>query len=57
VTVHGRDEVVVVSAEEFRRLKGDLTGEALITAMQASPYRDVDIESRRMEMPVRKVDL
>jgi len=26
VTVHGRDEVVVISAEEFRRLKGDLTG-------------------------------
>ena len=30
VTVHGRDEVVVISAEEFRRLKGDLTDEALI---------------------------
>ena len=23
VTVHGRDEVVVISAEEFRRLKGE----------------------------------
>src|ERR1700678_3059437 len=47
VTVHGRDEVVVVSAEEFRRLKGDRTGEALIAAMQASPHRDIDIEPRR----------
>jgi prevent-host-death family protein len=28
VTVHGRDEVVVVSAEEFRRLKGKRSGEA-----------------------------
>ena len=37
VTVHGRDEVVVIAAEEFRRLKGDLTGQALIAAMQASP--------------------
>ena len=27
VTVHGRDEVVVIAAEEFRRLKGELTGE------------------------------
>jgi prevent-host-death family protein len=36
VTVRGRDEVVVIAAEEFRRLKGDLTGEALIAAMQAS---------------------
>jgi prevent-host-death family protein len=57
VTVHGRDEVVVISAEEFRRLKGDLTGEALIAAMQASPYRDIDIEPARMPMPVRKVSI
>ena len=57
VTVHGRDEVVVISAEEFRRLKGDLTGEALIAAMQASPHRDIDIEPRRTPMPVRKVSL
>jgi prevent-host-death family protein len=57
VTVHGRDEVVVISAEEFRRLKGDPTGEALIAAMQASPYRDIDIEPRRTPMPVREVVL
>jgi prevent-host-death family protein len=57
VTVHGRDEVVVISAEEFRRLKGDPTGEALIAAMQASPHRGIDIEPRRAPMPVRKVSL
>ncbi len=57
VTVHGRDEVVVVSAEEFRRLKGDLTGEALIAAMQASPAREIDIEPRRTPLPVRDVTL
>src|SRR5271166_5633187 len=57
VTVHGRDEVVVIAAEEFRRLKGDLTGEALVAAMQASPYRDIDIEPRRAPMPVRDVTL
>ena len=57
VTVHGRDEVVVISAEDFRRLKGDLTGEALIAAMQASPHRDINIEPRRTPMPVRKVSL
>jgi prevent-host-death family protein len=55
VTVHGRDEVVVIAAEEFRRLKGDPTGEALIAAMQASPHRDIDIEPKRAPMPVRKV--
>jgi hypothetical protein len=44
--VSGRDENVIVAAEEFRRLKGDRTGEALIAALQASPYRDIDIELR-----------
>lgn len=53
VTVHGRDEVVVVSAEEFRRLKGSVSGEALITAMQASPFRNIDIAPKRGSMPVR----
>jgi prevent-host-death family protein len=57
VTVHGRDEVVVISAEEFRRLKGDLTGNALIAALQASPHRDIEIASRRTPMPVRKISL
>jgi prevent-host-death family protein len=55
VTVHGRDEVVVISAEEFRRLNGELTGAVLIAAMQASPHRGVDIEPKRMPMKVRDV--
>jgi prevent-host-death family protein len=57
VTVHGRDEVVIVAAEEFRRLKGDRSGAALVEALQASPYRDVNIEPRRARMPVRDVKL
>ena len=57
VTVHGRDEVVVVAAEEFRRLKGDRTGAALIAALQESPYRDIDLEPRRERLPVRDVKL
>ena len=57
VTVHGRDEVVVVAAEEFRRLKGDQTGQALVAAMAASPHRDVEIEPARGRMPARDVVL
>jgi prevent-host-death family protein len=57
VTVHGRDEVVVVAAEEFRRMRGEQTGAALIEAMQASPYREIDLEPQRFSMPVRDVDL
>jgi prevent-host-death family protein len=57
VTVHGRDEVVVIAAEEFRRLKGDPTGQALIACMQASPHRDIDLKPKRAPMPVREVTL
>lgn len=57
VTVHGRDEVVVIAAEEFRRLMGGTTGEALVEAMQASPYREVELEPGRGPMPVRDVPL
>lgn len=57
VTVHGRDEVVVIAAEEFRRLKSSVTGQALVEAMQASPYRDIEIAPKRVAMPVRAVSL
>jgi prevent-host-death family protein len=57
VTLHGRDAVVVVDAEEFNRLKGARTGALLIEALQASPHRDIDIEPRRSVMSVRAVKL
>lgn len=57
VTLHGRDAVVVVDADEFRRLKGGRTGRVLIDALQASPHRDIELEPRRSVMPVRDVKL
>ena len=57
VTVHGRDEVVVIAVEEFRRLEGDKTGRALIEALQSSPRRDVNLVTARGAMPVRGVVL
>lgn len=57
VTNHGREEVVIITADEFRRLKGERTGVALIEAMQASPHRDVSIAPPRRAMPVRDVTL
>jgi prevent-host-death family protein len=57
VTVHGRDEVVVIAAEEFRRLKGGNSGQALIDAIQASPHREIEIAPERHLMPVRSVTL
>jgi prevent-host-death family protein len=57
VTIHGRDEVVIVTAEEYRRLSGVLTGAALIAAAQASPYREIDLEPAHVLSPVRDVTL
>lgn len=55
VTVHGRDEVVVISAEEFHGLQGDLIGGALIAAMRSSPPPETDLTPARAQMPVRDV--
>jgi prevent-host-death family protein len=58
VTVHGRDEVVVIAAEDFRRLHGERTGQALIDAMKSSPHRSVDLSAPdRVASPVRPVRL
>jgi hypothetical protein len=57
VTLHGRDAVVVIDVAEFNRLKGARNGGLLIEALQAPPYPEIEIESRRFEMPVRDVDL
>lgn len=57
VTVHGREEVVVISAAEFRRLKGNETGQSLIDAMRAAPSGDLDFdfEPIRDPAPLRDV--
>ena len=57
VTVHGRDEVVVVSAQEFHRLSGAQTGAALLDALQSCPYPDADFDASGFAMPVRDVVL
>lgn len=57
VTLHGRDAVVVVDADEFQRLSGRRTGQLLIDALQRSPHRQIDIAPPRSAMPVRDVKL
>jgi prevent-host-death family protein len=57
VSLHGRDAVVVVDADQFNRLKGAQTGALLIQALQGSPHRAIEIEPRRAAMPVRPVKL
>lgn len=58
VTVHGRDEVVVIAAEDYRRLQGLQTGQALVLALQASPHPEVELTlAPPTQTPVRDVSL
>jgi prevent-host-death family protein len=59
VTVHGREEAVVISAEDFRKLKGETrTGADLVAAMQACPWpEDLIFERERHYPAFRDVEL
>ena len=57
VTVHGKDAVVVVAAEDWDRLKKPTTGQDLVDALANSPLRDVPIERVSVRSPVRDVKL
>jgi prevent-host-death family protein len=57
ITVHGREEVVVVSVEEYRRLKGQPTGQLLVALLRDSPLRELKMESAGARGAVRVVEL
>ena len=57
VTVRGRDAVVVVSSEEYDRLRHPETGEALVRAMADRRVRDLDMEHAKVTPSVRDVKL
>jgi prevent-host-death family protein len=57
ITVHGREEVVVVSVEEYRRAKGEQTGLALVKLLQNSPLAEINMDRPRTRSRVRSVDL
>lgn len=58
VTVHGREAVVVLSAAEFRKLKGDVrTGADLVAAMQRCPYPEIDLVQPSVLLPISDFEL
>jgi prevent-host-death family protein len=57
VTLHGRDAVVVVGAEEFDRMQHPITGRDIVQALATSPLADVDFDRSSVKSPVRDVDL
>jgi len=57
VTVHGRDAVVVVRADEFDRMRRPVSGRDIVAALAASPLTDVNFERVSIKSPVRDVGL
>lgn len=57
VTVRGREEVVIVSVEDYRRVNGVPTGQALVDLLRESPLRGVTIKRTRTQGEVRDVEL
>lgn len=57
ITVHGKEEVVVISMDEYRRKFDARTGADLIKAMQACPYPDFPLERDKTPAENRDVDL
>ena len=55
VTVHGREAVVVLSEDEFKRLKKRKP--RFVEFMRSSPLMGVELDLERDKSPVREVDL
>jgi prevent-host-death family protein len=57
VTLHGRDAVVVVRADEFDRMRRPIAGRDIVAALATSPFADVDFERMTIKSKVRDVGL
>ena len=57
VTVRGREAVVVLSTEEYDRLRNTGTGAALVRAMADPRLREIDLERPKWTPKVRDVKL
>jgi prevent-host-death family protein len=55
VTKHGKDSVVVLSAEDYRKLEQPKT--SLVEFFQKSPLSKVEIDLKRDTSPARSVEL
>ena len=57
VTLHGKDAVVIVSAESYDRERERHTGRRLVEALAASPLADIMLERPFISGPVRDVEV
>jgi prevent-host-death family protein len=56
-TVHGKDAVVILSAEDYARLALAAAQPSLHALLSRSPLRDLDLEHGSVRSPVRDIEL
>jgi antitoxin Phd len=57
VTVHGKDAVVILSAEDYARLAPAAAQPSLHALLSESPLRNLDFEHGSVRSPVRDIEL
>jgi len=57
VTVNGKEKAVVLSAEDYRRLRGEPTGDALVRLFAEADLDDIEFEHLKTCGPVRDIEL
>jgi prevent-host-death family protein len=57
VTLHGKDAVVIVDADEFDRLQRPVTGRDIVAALAASPLAEVEFDRLTVKSRVRDIKL
>ncbi len=55
VTVNGREKAVILSAEEYSRLRGEPNGDVLVRLLAEADLDDIDFEHPKTRGPVRDV--
>ncbi len=56
ITVHGEEEAVLMSIDEYRRLK-NIGQESFLAFMQSSPWSDIELDIARIDDVGRDVEL
>src|SRR5258707_13188933 len=57
VTLHGKDAVVIVGADEFDRLQRPLTCRDIVAVLAASPLAEVKFDRQTIKSKVRNINL
>jgi prevent-host-death family protein len=57
VTVNGAEKAVILSTEDYRRLRGEPMGDVLVQLFAESDLADLKLEHPQLRGPVRDVKL